>query len=133
MIRISGRNLSPKKKLKFALTGVAGIGKNNVNVLLKEVYEEILKDTELAKEVESYEIFYNKDLGDLKEDILVVIRKKIDEKFLVEEDLRRQVKTNIDRMVELGTLKGLRHKSGMAVRGQRTRRNMKTRRRLKKT
>jgi small subunit ribosomal protein S13 len=132
MIRIAGKNLLPKKKLKFALSPIVGIGKNNVNILLKQVYEEVLNDSELSKDFSSYEDFLSKDLGDLKEEVLVLIRKKIDKDFLVEEDLVRQVRTNIGRIVDLGTLRGLRHKAGMAVRGQRTRRNMQTRRKLKR-
>ena len=132
MIRIAGKNLLPKKKLKFALSPIVGIGKNNVNILLKEVYEEVLNDSELSKDFSSYQDFVSKDLGDLKEEVLVLIRKKIDKDFLVEEDLVRQVRTNIGRIVDLGTLRGLRHKAGMAVRGQRTRRNMQTRRKLKR-
>ena len=132
MIRIAGKNLLPKKKLKFALSPIVGIGKINVNILLKEVYEEVLNDSELSKDFSSYQDFVSKDLGDLKEEVLVLIRKKIDKDFLVEEDLVRQVRTNIGRIVDLGTLRGLRHKAGMAVRGQRTRRNMQTRRKLKR-
>ena len=78
MIRIAGKNLLPKKKLKFALSPIVGIGKNNVNILLKEVYEEVLNDSELSKDFSSYQDFVSKDLGDLKEEVLVLIRKKID-------------------------------------------------------
>lgn len=132
MIRIAGRNLLPKKQLKFALTGIRGIGKNNVNDLLEKVYQEIGKDPNLSKDFKSFDSFLTVQLGSLQEDILVVIRNQIDSFFVVEEDLRRKVKTNIDRIVDLGTFRGLRHKAGMPVRGQRTRRNTQTRRKQKK-
>jgi small subunit ribosomal protein S13 len=132
MIRIAGINLLPKKQLRFALTKIRGIGKNNVKVLLDNVYKEILKVPELSKSFDSYTSFLSSKLGDLEEKVLVIIRNQIDANFLVEEDLRREVKANIDRIVDLGTFRGLRHKAGMPVRGQKTRRNTKTRRKQKK-
>jgi small subunit ribosomal protein S13 len=128
IIRVANRTLKSKQKLKFALSPVKGIGKSNVNILLKLTYEEAVKSADLKKELGTYEEFILKDLGDLPESVIVIIRNMIDANFTVEDDLRREKKANIDRLVDLGTWRGIRHKSGLAVRGQRTRKNTRTRR-----
>ncbi len=129
MIRIASRNLDEKKKMPFALSPIKGIGKSNVNGLLAKVYEEANANLKNYKDLAT---FKQAKLGDLSEEVLVVIRNIIDRDYLVEDNLRRQVQTNVNRLMDLNTWRGIRHKTGMAVRGQRTRKNMKTRRKTKR-
>lgn len=124
MIRIAGRNIiSTKKTLRFALSPVRGIGKNNVKKLLKEIYEEATKIDLLKLE---WEKFLTSDLDSLPGEIIVMLRNKIETEFLVEEELRRNNNLSITRLKDLKTWRGYRHKVGLTTRGQKTRRNSRT-------
>lgn len=109
MIRISGVTLADKKQIRFALPYVKGIGKNNIHAILKACL--IAETTKVA------------ELTDAQ---VLAIRTYIEEKLIVEEDLRRQVKENINRHVRLLTFRGMRHKKGLPVRGQTTKTNSRT-------
>ena len=111
MIRISGVTLNPKKQARFALTPIKGVGKSNVKLILTA-----LKINPVTK------------MGDLDEEIIVAIRNYIEDNFLVESDLRRKNQADIKRLIDISAWRGLRHKSGLPVRGQTTRTNNRTRR-----
>jgi small subunit ribosomal protein S13 len=123
MIRIAGRNVNDKKQARFALTPVRGIGKSNVKKLLDKVYQEAKK----AKlKVPSWEEFYNSTLADYSEEVIVLLRNTVENDFIVEADLRRQVTANIKRLIDLDTWRGKRHKLRLPVRGQTTKTNSRT-------
>ena len=111
MARISGIDLPREKRVEVGLTYIYGIGLSTSQKLLKEA--EVNPDTRV------------KDLTDEPE---TSIRKIIDESYTVEGDLRREVALNIKRLTEIGCYRGIRHRRGLPVRGQRTKTNARTRR-----
>lgn len=110
MARIAGVNIPTKKRVKIALTYIHGIGMTSAN-----------KICEIAGLTEERRV------NDLTEDELTRIRDIIDGDFLVEGDLRRQTSMAIKRYLDLGCLRGLRHRRNLPVRGQRTHTNARTR------
>ena len=111
MARISGVDLPREKRVEVGLTYIYGIGLSTSQKLLKEA--EINPDTRIK---------------DLTEDQVQAIRKAIDENhLLLEGDLRREVALTIKRLTEIGCYRGLRHRRGLPVRGQRTKTNARTR------
>jgi small subunit ribosomal protein S13 len=115
MARIAGVNLPKEKRIIIALTYVTGIGKSTA--------EKILEKLGIDKHTKAQ---------DLSESQVVKLREEV-AKFTVEGDLRRQVSMNIKRLQEIGSYRGLRHKRGLPVRGQNTKRNARTRKGKKKT
>ena len=110
MARIAGVNIPTKKRVKVALTYIHGIGRTSAG--------KICLQAGLAD---------NRRVNDLTEDELTRIRDIIDQDFLVEGDLRRQTSMAIKRYLDLGCLRGLRHRRNLPVRGQRTHTNARTR------
>ncbi len=110
MARIAGVDLPKRKRIEIALTYIYGIGRSRSRKILTDAGVE--KDT-------------NSD--QLTEGQITSIRKIIDETCKVEGDLRREVSMNIKRLMDLGAYRGLRHRKGMPVRGQRTSTNARTR------
>ena len=111
MARISGIDLPREKRVEVGLTYIYGIGLSTSQKLLKEA--EVNPDTRVK---------------DLTEEQLKAIRKAIDANhLLLEGDLRREVALNIKRLTEIGCYRGLRHRRGLPVRGQRTKTNARTR------
>ena len=110
MARIAGIDLPRNKRIDIALTYLVGIGKATSKKILKEA------DVALDARTDS-----------LTEDQIGRIRRIIDSEYPVEGDIRRQVSANIKRLMDLGTVRGLRHRKGLPVRGQRTRTNSRTR------
>ena len=110
MARISGVNL-PNKPVAIALTYIFGIGRTSAMKICE------------AANVTGAEIRAN-DLGD---DELSRIRDVIDRDYMIEGDLRRETAMNIKRLMDLGCYRGLRHRRGLPVRGQRTHTNARTR------
>ena len=111
MARISGIDLPREKRVEVGLTYIYGIGLSTSQKLLKEA--EVNPDTRVK---------------DLTEDQVQAIRKAIDSNhLLLEGDLRREVALNIKRLTEIGCYRGLRHRKGLPVRGQRTKTNARTR------
>lgn len=107
--RIAGVNIPAQKHIVIGLTSIYGVGRNR------------------AKDIcNNAKINPAKKVKDLTEAELESIRSVIS-KYKVEGDLRREVSMNIKRLVELGTYRGLRHRRGLPVRGQRTRTNARTR------
>ncbi len=110
MPRIAGVDLPKNKRIEIALTYIYGIGRSSS----KKILEEAGVDPNTKAE-------------DLKPEEITKIRKIIDEKYKVEGELRREVAMNIKRLMEIGCYRGLRHRRGLPVRGQRTRTNARTR------
>ena len=116
MARIAGVDLPKDKRIEIALTYVYGIGRTTATKILEETG--IMADIRV------------KDLSDEDE---AKIRDIIDEKYLVEGDLRRQTALDIKRLTEIGCYRGLRHRKGLPVRGQRSKTNARTRKGPKRT
>ena len=116
MARIAGVDLPREKRVEIGLTYIYGIGRKLSNDILKETG--INPDTRV------------KDLTD--EDVKA-LSKYIDSNCLVEGDKRRQVAMDIKRLVDIGCYRGVRHRKGLPVRGQRTKTNARTRKGPKKT
>ena len=110
MARISGVDIPREKRLEIALTYVFGIGKPTA--------QRICTDTELDP---------NTRVRNLTEEEVAKIRTWVDEHLTVEGDLRREVTMSIKRLMDLGCYRGVRHRRGLPVRGQRTRTNARTR------
>lgn len=116
MARISGVDLPRDKRIEIGLTYVYGIGLASSRKILKETG--INPDTRV------------KDLTEQEEALL---RECIDKNYVVEGDLRRSVALNIKRLTEIGSYRGLRHRRGLPVRGQRSKTNARTRKGPKRT
>jgi small subunit ribosomal protein S13 len=111
MARLSGVDLPREKRVEVALTYIYGVGlKTSQNVLAESG---VSPDTRVR---------------DLTDDEVNRLREIIDRDHRVEGDLRREVAMNIKRLIDIGSYRGLRHRRGMPVRGQRTRTNARTRR-----
>jgi small subunit ribosomal protein S13 len=115
MARISGVDLPREKRVEIALTYIYGIGLTTSQQLLERTG--INPDTRVR---------------DLTDDETNRLREIIDKELRVEGDLRREVSMNIKRLMDIGAYRGLRHRRGLPVRGQRTRTNARTRRGPKK-
>ena len=117
MARLAGVDLPNHKRIDIALTSVYGVGRTTaVDLVAKAGIES------------------TKKAADLTSDEVNTIRKLIEsEGLLVEGDLRREVSLNIKRLVDLGNYRGLRHRRGLPVRGQRTKTNSRTRKGPRKT
>ena len=115
MARIKGVDIPNDKRIEVSLTYIYGIGKNLSKTILKDANVDL-----------------NKKAKDLTEDELTRIRKEVD-KYQVEGDLRREVNMNIKNLMEINCYRGIRHKKGLPVRGQRTSRNARTRKGKGKT
>ena len=115
MARIAGVDL-PNKHVNIALTYIYGIGRSSAN--------EICKKTNIDP---------NAMINDLSQDDLASLRTVIDGEYKVEGRLRSEIGLNIKRLMDIGCYRGLRHRKGLPVRGQRTRTNSRTRKGKKKT
>ena len=117
MARISGGDLPRDKRIEIGLTYVYGIGRATSNRLLKEAG--VNPDTRVR---------------DLTDEEVGKIRDAIDaDSILIEGDLRREIAINIKRLQEIGCYRGIRHRKGLPVRGQKTKTNARTRKGPKKT
>ncbi len=110
MARIAGVNIPSGKRIQIALTYIFGIGSTRA--------KKICEDAKLDP---------SKRVNSLSEQELTIIRDLIDKSFVVEGDLRRDNAVNLKRLVDLGSYRGLRHRKGLPVRGQRTHTNARTR------
>ena len=110
MARIAGVNIPTNKRVQVALTYIHGIGKAKA----REICEKnSIPDSRRVQELSDAEV--------------IQIRETIDRDYMVEGDLRRDVAMNIKRLMDLGCYRGLRHRRGLPVRGQRTHTNARTR------
>jgi small subunit ribosomal protein S13 len=105
-----GVDLPRTKRIEIALTYLYGIGRSSAQKILLEA-----------------DIDRDRKADDLTDEELQAIRKILDDKYKVEGDLRRDVLGNVKRLMDLGCYRGLRHRKGLPVRGQRTRTNARTR------
>jgi len=116
MARIAGVDLPREKSVLYALPLIYGIGKHNAT--------EVVKKAELDP---------TKKIKDLSETEISRLREIIDRDFQVEGDLRREVQSNIRRLIDINSYRGLRHRRGLPTRGQNTRSNARQRKGPKKT
>ncbi len=116
MARIAGVDLPRDKRVEVSLTYIFGIGRPSSRKILAEAG--INPDTRVK---------------DLTEDEVAKLREIIEKKYQVEGDLRRQVSLDIKRLMDLGCYKGIRHRRGLPVRGQKTKTNARTRKGPKRT
>ena len=110
MARIAGVNIPSNKHVDIALRYIYGIGPTNAKEICKKIG-----------------IALDRRVSDLTEAEQIQIREVIDRDYVVEGDLRREISMNIKRLTDLGCYRGLRHRKGLPVRGQRTHTNARTR------
>jgi small subunit ribosomal protein S13 len=110
MARISGINIPLNKRVEIGLTYIYGIGRSQSNAILAKAG-----------------VDPNTYVKDLTDDEVIKLRDAIDQDLTVEGDLRRELSQNIKRLMEIGAYRGLRHRRGLPVRGQRTKTNGRTR------
>jgi small subunit ribosomal protein S13 len=110
MARISGVNIPLNKRVEIGLTYIYGVGRSTSNKLLAELGIEP-----------------DRKVRDLTEEEVIRLREAIDSGLMVEGDLRRERSTNIKRLQEIGSYRGLRHRRGLPVHGQNTKTNARTR------
>ncbi|MGM7703686.1 30S ribosomal protein S13 [Pseudalkalibacillus sp. Hm43] len=115
MARIAGIDIPRDKRVVISLTYIYGIGKSTA--------QEILAEAGVSEETR---------VRDLTEEELTKIRDIVD-RFKVEGDLRREVSLNIKRLIEIGSYRGIRHRRGLPVRGQKTKNNSRTRKGPRRT
>lgn len=115
LARISGIDIPRDKRVVISLTYIYGVGKTTAKQILKEA--NVSEDTRVR---------------DLTEDELGRIRRAV-ESVTIEGDLRREVSLNIKRLIEIGSYRGVRHRRGLPVRGQKTKNNSRTRKGPRKT
>jgi len=116
MPRIAGVDLPRDKRVEVALTRIYGVGRS--------LSRRVLQNTGVDP---------NTRVRDLTEDESVRLREAVERTYTIEGDKRREVAANIQRLVEIGSYRGVRHRRGLPVRGQRTRTNARTRKGKKKT
>jgi small subunit ribosomal protein S13 len=110
MARVAGADIPNEKRLEVALTYIYGVGTSSA--------KRILQATEIDPETR---------VKDLTENEISRLRETIEQGYMVEGDLRRDLAMNIKRLMDIGSYRGLRHRRGLPVRGQRTRTNARTR------
>ncbi len=116
MARIAGVDIPRNKKLEIAITYIYGMGPTNS-----------------AEAIARAKVNPTTRVRDLTEDEIGRLREVVEKEYLVEGDLRREVQMNIKRLMDIGCYRGLRHRKGLPVHGQRTRTNARTRRGRKGT
>ena len=116
MARIAGVDLPKEKRAEIGLTYIFGIGRSRAQKIL-----------------DTLKIDRNKKIKDLTDQEIAAIKDFIEKNYRVEGDLRTEISLNIKRLIEIGCYRGLRHKMGLPVRGQRTRTNARTRKGARKT
>ena len=110
MARIAGVDLPRDKQIQIGLMYIYGVGRSSATKILKAAG-----------------VSPDKRVKDLKEDEIIHLREIIERDFKVEGELRKGISMNIKRLMDIGTFRGLRHRKGLPVRGQRTRTNARTR------
>lgn len=116
MARIAGIDLPKKKRAEVGLTYIYGLGRTSARAILQKAG-----------------VDYNKKVGELNDDEVAKIRGIITAEYKVEGALRGEVQSNIKRLMDIGSYRGIRHRKGLPVRGQRTRTNARTRKGRRKT
>ena len=116
MARVAGVDIPDNKRLDYSLRRIYGIGP----LISKQIASKAGIDG-------------NPRVNELSEDQLTKIREIVDKEYNVEGDLRREINTNIRRLIDIGSYRGYRHRNGLPLRGQRTKTNARTKRGAKKT
>lgn len=116
MARISGIDLPANKRGIIALTYIFGVGRTRARIILDEAG-----------------VDHDKKVSEWDDNELTGIRNVLSESFKTEGELRAEVQTNIKRLMDIGSYRGLRHRKGLPVRGQRTQKNARTRKGKRKT
>ncbi|NQY23046.1 MAG: 30S ribosomal protein S13 [Arcobacter sp.] len=116
MARIAGVDLPNKKRMEYALTYIFGIGLHNSRLILNAIGMD-----------------FNKRAHEVTEDEAAAIRQEIQKNHMVEGDLRKKVAMDIKALMDLGSYRGIRHRKGLPVRGQKTKTNARTRKGKKRT
>ena len=116
MARIAGVDLPREKRVEIGLTYIFGVGRKTA--------KDILGRTGVSPDIR---------VRDLSEEDVSKLRADIDQNVMVEGDLRRETALNIKRLIEIGSYRGVRHRRGLPVRGQRSKTNARTRKGPKKT
>lgn len=116
MARIAGIDLPKTKRGEIGLTYIYGIGRSSAKKILAKA-----------------EVNFDKKVQEWDDDELAKIRKILNDEFTVEGSLRSEVQLNIKRLMDIGCYRGVRHRSGLPLRGQRTKNNSRTRKGRKKT
>jgi small subunit ribosomal protein S13 len=115
LVRIAGVDIPNEKHIRISLTYIFGVGRSTA--------EKILDDLSIKKDTKA---------KDLTEEEVVKIRDYLESKLKIEGDLRREVSQNIKRLIEINSYRGIMHRRGLPVRGQRTHTNARTRKGRKK-
>ena len=116
MARIAGVDIPKDKRGEISLTYIYGIGRNRSKEILTKAG-----------------IDFNKKVSDWKDDELQKIRSIISDDYIIEGELRSEVQLNIKRLTDIGCFRGIRHRVGLPLRGQKTKNNSRTRKRKRKT
>jgi len=116
MARIAGVDLPNKKRVEYALTYIYGVGLTSSRAILNATG-----------------ISYDKRASELTEEEIASIRNELQQNYAVEGDLRKDVAMNIKALMDMGSYRGLRHRRGLPVRGQKTKTNARTRKGKKRT
>ncbi len=116
MARIAGVDLPNKKRVEYALTYIYGVGLTSSRAILNATG-----------------ISYDKRASELTEEEIASIRNELQKNYAVEGDLRKNVAMNIKALMDMGSYRGLRHRRGLPVRGQKTKTNARTRKGKKRT
>ncbi len=116
MARIAGVDLPNKKRVEYALTYIYGVGLTSSRLIL-----------------DATGISYDKRASELTEEEIASIRNELQQHYAVEGDLRKSVAMNIKALMDMGSYRGLRHRRGLPVRGQKTKTNARTRKGKKRT
>lgn len=116
MARIAGADIPDDKKVEISLTYIYGIGPTSA--------KQILQSTEIDP---------NTRVRDLAEHEVARLRETIESGYVIEGDLRREIAMNIKRLMDIGSYRGLRHRRGLPIRGQRSRTNSRTRKGPRRT
>ncbi len=116
MARIAGVDLPNKKRVEYALTYIYGVGLTSSRAILNATG-----------------ISYDKRASELSEEEIASIRNELQKNYAVEGDLRKEVAMNIKALMDMGSYRGLRHRRGLPVRGQKTKTNARTRKGKKRT
>ncbi|MEY4631702.1 MAG: ribosomal protein [Pseudomonadota bacterium] len=116
MARIAGVDLPGQKRIEIALTSIFGIGRKTA--------QQVVREAGISPDMRA---------ADLDSNDVNALRKVIDSKLVVEGDLRREVALSVKRLIDLNCTRGVRHRKGLPVRGQRTRTNARTRKGPRKT
>jgi len=116
MARIAGVDLPNKKRVEYALTYIYGVGLTSSRAILNATG-----------------ISYDKRASELTEEEIASIRNELQQHYAVEGDLRKDVAMNIKALMDMGSYRGLRHRRGLPVRGQKTKTNARTRKGKKRT